>query len=138
MHWMYMRRFWLGYLVLCAALAAELVIEVGLLDDPRDPYLALSIAAISFVALVPVYGLATERALGPRWMWWCFLVLAYVTLAIGLVGLIGFTLRNESAAPLDRVLGLVGLLLNAGYLVALHTYLSRRSSPMGGRTAAEA
>lgn len=67
MHWMYMRRFWLGYLVLCAALAAELVIEVGLLDDPRDPYLALSIAVFSFVALVQVYGLATERALGPRW-----------------------------------------------------------------------
>jgi hypothetical protein len=131
------RRLWVAYLALCAGLTVLLVLEFGFLDDPREPLLALFIAVIAAVALVPVYGLATGRALGPRWLWWGCLVLGYVTLALGLVGLAGFITRGESAPLLDRMLGLIGLLLNAGYLVALHAYFTGMSPGMRARDATE-
>ncbi|HZY17530.1 MAG TPA: hypothetical protein VFE82_03565 [Ramlibacter sp.] len=131
------RRLSAAYLALCATLTVLLVVEFGFLDDPRDPYAALMIVAIATVVLVPVYGLATGRAFGPRWVWWGLLVLGYVALVLGLVGLAGFISRGESASLLDRTIGLVGLLVNAAYLVALHAYLRGLSTSIQVRDAAE-
>jgi hypothetical protein len=77
------------------------------------------------VGLIPVFGLVQDRAYGSRGLWYGYVVLVFITLAFGAVGLVGEMASNFSL--LEAVAAVPGFVLSGIYLYALHQYLVKRA-----------